>query len=113
MIDVDYYSSTVDALKIFDGPPDLYLPITIVYLDDIQLAHHNPFAGELLAVAEFNAQTSLRKICRHDFLENTRIFRNAGIMPRTFEKKTKQAAVPTTGKYFFARVGPIMSFIML
>ena len=77
VIDVDYYSSTVDALKIFGGPPGLYLPITIVYLDDIQLAHHNPFAGELLAVAEFNAQTPLRKICRHDFFENTRIFRNA------------------------------------
>ena len=36
-----------------------------------------------------------------------------GIMPSTFENKMKQAAVPTTGKYFFARVGPIMSFIML
>jgi len=77
VIDVDYYSSTVDALKIFDGPPESYLPITIVYLDDIQLTQHNPFAGELLAVAEFNAKTPLRKICRHDFLENTRILRNA------------------------------------
>jgi hypothetical protein len=39
--------------------------------------------------------------------------RKPGIMPSTLEKKTKQAAVPTTGKYFFARVGPIISFIML
>lgn len=77
VIDVDYYSSTVDALKVFEGSPDFYLPITIVYLDDIQLAQHNPFAGELLAVVEFNAETPFRKICRHDFLENTRIFRNA------------------------------------
>lgn len=77
VIDVDYYSSTVDALKVFDASPDFYLPITIVYLDDIQLSRHNPFAGELLAVAEFNAETPFRKICRHDFLENTRIFRNA------------------------------------
>ena len=77
VIDVDYYSSTVDALKIFGGSAEFYLPTTIVYLDDIQLAHHNPFAGELLAVSEFNAETPFRKICRHDFFENTRIFRNA------------------------------------
>jgi hypothetical protein len=76
-VDVDYYSSTVDALKIFDGPPQCYLPMVTIYLDDIDFESHNPFAGELLAINEFNEQHQFRKICRHEFLECSRIFRNA------------------------------------
>ena len=33
-IDVDYYWSTVETLRIFDGPADLYLPMVPMYLDD-------------------------------------------------------------------------------
>lgn len=76
-IDVDYYSSTVDALKIFDGPSEVYLPLTLIYLDDLALDHHNPFAGEELAVREFNDAHSYRKATRHDFLETSRVFRRA------------------------------------
>lgn len=77
VIDVDYYSSTRQALRIFEGPPQNYLPLTVVYLDDIMLAEHNPKAGELLAVAEFNASFDRRVICRHEFLETERIFTRA------------------------------------
>jgi hypothetical protein len=83
-VDVDYYSSTVDALKIFDGPPQFYLPLVNVYLDDIHFEGHNPFAGELLAVNEFNEQHQLRKICRYDFLECSRIFRKAAWLKHMF-----------------------------
>jgi hypothetical protein len=83
-VDVDYYSSTVEALKIFDGPAQLYLPMVGVYLDDIHFEGHNPFAGELLEVNEFNEQHQFRKICRYEFLECTRIFRRAAWLKHMF-----------------------------
>jgi hypothetical protein len=78
VFDMDYYFSMCDALKILrDANPQKYLPITLVYLDDIALDPHNNYCGELLAVNEFNAENQLRKIERHAFLENSRIFRKA------------------------------------
>jgi hypothetical protein len=77
VVDVDYYSSTVDALKLFGGHSSAYLPTVSVYLDDIHFEVHNPYAGELLAVREFNERTKFRKICRHEFLECSRLFRRA------------------------------------
>ncbi len=38
---------------------------------------HNNYCGELLAVNEFNVENPLRKIERHAFFENSRIFRRA------------------------------------
>ena len=76
-LDVDYYWSSVDALKLLSGDPNHYLPVTILYLDDIHFDAHNPFAGELLAVNEFNQKNQLRKICKPEFLESRRLFRNA------------------------------------
>ncbi len=76
-LDVDYYSSTVEALKIFDGPPDCYLPMLSIHVDDIDFEAHNPYAGELLAINEFNEQHRFRKICRQEFLESSRLFRKA------------------------------------
>jgi hypothetical protein len=83
-VDVDYYSSTVDALKIFDGPPQCYLPMVGIYLDDIDFEGHNPYAGELLAINEFNEQHQFRKICRYEFLECSRIFRKAAWLMHMF-----------------------------
>lgn len=76
-IDVDYYWSTVECLRLFDGAPTSYLPITLVYLDDVEEEGVNPWAGELLAVHEFNATHPLRKISAYNFLRQRRIFRNA------------------------------------
>jgi hypothetical protein len=76
-LDVDYYSSAKDALKIFDGIPTQYLPITFIYLDDIAIENHNSWCGELLAIHEFNTNHELRKIEHHRFFETTRIFRRA------------------------------------
>jgi hypothetical protein len=55
-IDLDYYSSTRDALKVFEGEAGGYLPRVLVYLDDIanERALQTRFTGELLAVEEFN-----------------------------------------------------------
>ena len=58
VIDVDYYYSAVDALRIFGGRPEQYLPLTLTYLDDIWCERHNSACGERLAVAEWNAIAS-------------------------------------------------------
>ena len=56
-VDLDYYSSTVDALKVFDLPESYMLPRVLCYFDDIVGEDHvlqNEFVGELLAIREFN-----------------------------------------------------------
>jgi hypothetical protein len=76
--DLDYYSSTKDALSIFnDKNPNKYLPHVIVYLDDISLPEHNEYAGAMLAVKEFNETDGYRKLCIPNFLASARIFKNA------------------------------------
>jgi hypothetical protein len=84
VVDVDYYSSTKDALELLKGDPGFYLPITILYADDVHFDGHNPYAGELLAISEFNHENNFRKICRPEFLENQRIFRRANWIKHIF-----------------------------
>ncbi|MBT8148124.1 MAG: hypothetical protein KJN90_14795 [Gammaproteobacteria bacterium] len=77
-IDVDYYSSTVKCLKLFELPAGSLLSRVPVYLDDVNHIDHNPFCGELLAVNEFNQRQDIsRKVCQMNQLRNWRIFKNA------------------------------------
>lgn len=76
-VDVDYYHSTVDALRVFEGPPEKYLPLVPVYFDDTSLENHNSWCGELLAIREFNDRNDTRKIEYHRHFADWRIFRNA------------------------------------
>lgn len=76
-LDVDYYSSAVDALNLFKVLPQYFLPTTHIHVDDIQLEPHNSLCGELRAIKEFNASQKERILERHSFFENRRIFRNA------------------------------------
>ncbi|MDB5017691.1 MAG: hypothetical protein JWQ84_2523 [Mucilaginibacter sp.] len=76
--DLDYYSSTKDALLILnDQNPQKYLPVIAIYADDISLIPHNEYAGALLAIEEFNQASALRKICIPHFLEKERVFKNS------------------------------------
>jgi hypothetical protein len=63
--DLDYYSSTVAALKILDAGNRFLLPRVACYFDDmvgdIDWAY-NEFTGELLAIKEFNAMHEHLKI---------------------------------------------------
>ena len=62
-VDVDIYSSTKAALRLFDDDPEYYLPLTFAYFDDSSSrSHFNRFCGELLAIEEFNEEHKLRKI---------------------------------------------------
>ena len=84
-LDVDYYSSAVEALRIFADPTaSKYLPLPILYLDDIALPSHSRFSGELLAVEEFNAAHDFRKIDQHRFLRSQRIFKQARWIDQIF-----------------------------
>jgi hypothetical protein len=63
--DLDYYSSTVDCLKIFDAEDEKLLPRVLCYFDDIVGEEHvlqNDEVGELLAVREFNEAHANTKI---------------------------------------------------
>ena len=62
-IDVDTYSSSKSALRLFDGSAEQYLPMTFVYFDDSgSRSHFTRFAGELLSIDEFNDEHEFRKL---------------------------------------------------
>ena len=65
--DLDYYSSTVAAFRVFDGAPSSRLPRVYCYFDDIlwpDRACYNEFTGEYLAIREFNEQHARQKIAK-------------------------------------------------
>jgi len=74
-IDVDYYSSSKQALRLLTATADRYLPTVIVYADDIALEQHNSACGERLALHEFNREMPMRPVEHNEFLETTRVFR--------------------------------------
>lgn len=78
LMDVDYYSSTVDALEIFKMP---HLPRVFCYFDDVvgnETCLYNEYTGELLAIKEFN-QNNKMKIVKYGG-ENTSYNDNIFIM---------------------------------
>lgn len=76
-IDVDYYSSAVDALETFAGSPDKYMPLVPLYFDDIGDETINPWVGEAAAINAFNARQPFRKIAPYNMLRERRICKNA------------------------------------
>jgi len=61
-VDVDYYSSTMHALKILEADQALLLPRIHCYFDDFIGFTFSEYSGERLAIAEFNAAHSMRKL---------------------------------------------------
>ena len=62
--DLDLYSSTRAAMQLFTLPGHKILPHTPVYFDDISQAFNHSFAGELLAIDEFNRESECVKFDR-------------------------------------------------
>jgi len=81
-IDLDLYSSTVAALRILDLCP--ILRHMSIYCDDIDLALCHRWAGELLALAEFNEQHTHLKIDRWRGLRTGRPFPELSWIDRMF-----------------------------
>jgi len=69
-MDLDLYSSTIMALSVLDLCP--ILRHVAIYFDDIGYAECHQWAGELLAIAEFNAKHANLKIDRLRGLRNGR-----------------------------------------
>jgi hypothetical protein len=84
-LDVDFYSSSKDALRLFDGSPDAYLPWIPFYVDDLALATHTRYAGELLAIREFNEEHELRKIDWDWNLQHSRVFKHTEWLTHMFK----------------------------
>lgn len=84
VLDVDYYSSAKDCLEIFKGLSELYLPVVLLFLDDVGGWTHNEFQGELLAVKEFNAQDQPRRIAPYNLLRKLRVLKNAAWIDQMF-----------------------------
>jgi hypothetical protein len=101
-LDVDYYFSAVEALQIFSGPPELYLPWVIMYLDDMEFDGHNEYSGELLAVREFARAHALRPITPYNLLRQRRIFQRAlwvdhMYMAHVFDHPARSRAIEKQG----------------
>jgi hypothetical protein len=60
--DLDYYSSTLEAFKLFDAADPVLLPRVHCYFDDIMGFTYSEFTGERLAITEFNERHEMRKI---------------------------------------------------
>jgi hypothetical protein len=84
-VDLDYYSSTRQALKLLEGPPECYLPVTLMFFDDIGFPTANDFCGERLAINEFNDAHELRKIELDRFLRYRRVYKNSNWLDRLYQ----------------------------
>ena len=62
MFDLDYYSSTKYAFRIFNEDQKYFLPRVNCYFDDVNLT--NEFIGELNAIKEFNEENKNKKIAQ-------------------------------------------------
>jgi hypothetical protein len=62
-LDLDYYSSSLACLPIFEMDPAIYIPAVPMYVDDMSWhITYSEYAGVQLAMKEFNQAHELRKI---------------------------------------------------
>jgi hypothetical protein len=106
-IDVDYFSSAAQALRILDGRPEQYLPLVPMYFDDIEFDGHGIYAGELLAIEEFNREHALRKITKFNFLRQQRVFQRPNwidhiYMLHVFDHPSRDSALTKKGQAVLA-----------
>ena len=72
--DVDMYSSTTDVLQVLSLPGKKSLRRVFLYFDDIDFVFNHRFAGEFLAIDEFNASNALVKIDLWRGIRKGRVF---------------------------------------
>jgi hypothetical protein len=73
-VDVDLYSSTKDVFRFFQSPGRKMLRRVAMYFDDVQFAFNHRFAGELLAIDEFNQESAGVKIDRWRGVAKEKVF---------------------------------------
>jgi hypothetical protein len=98
-IDVDLYSSTMQALEILSLPGSRRLNRTFLYFDDTDLIICHRFAGELLAIEDFNSANNAIKIDRLRGFSTNRPFPEKAYLHGMFVAHDLQAIAA-------ARAGP-------
>lgn len=76
-LDLDYYSSSLTALRVLSAEAERLLPLTIIYLDDLEDDMHNTRCGELAALEDLAPGLAPRVIEKHPFLRGYRLMKNA------------------------------------
>lgn len=102
-VDVDYYSSAKEALAVFSGQHEKYLPIVPLYFDDIGDISVSPWTGEWLAINEFNEENLMRKIAPWNMLRSRRICKNAKWIEHIYALHVHDHAMRTPGAQVRAR----------
>jgi len=82
--DLDLYSSTRDALQIFTLSDKRMLWHVPLYFDDIEFLCNHESAGELLAMREFNQESSRVKIDRWYGVRNERPFPERSFLEKLY-----------------------------
>jgi hypothetical protein len=82
--DLDLYSSTASALRILSLPGKRTLDHVPVYFDDVEHSISHRFAGELLAIDEFNRANDHVKIDRWRGIECDRPFPEASFLRKMY-----------------------------
>jgi hypothetical protein len=75
--DLDYYSSTKDALRLFDAPQRKWLPRVYCYFDDLlwpETSCYNEHIGELCAIRECNESHAGMALAPIHLLQYMRVF---------------------------------------
>jgi hypothetical protein len=83
-VDVDIYSSTCDVLRMFLFPDRKMLRRVYMYFDDVDLPFTHRFAGEMLAMDEFNRSNDGVKIDQWRSLKKLRPFPEASWLNRMY-----------------------------
>jgi hypothetical protein len=104
--DMDYYSSTKKAFAIFRSGPETKLPRVYCHFDDMvapEIACHNEYVGEMLAIREFNEEHDLRKICKLAYLPWSRqhpaIWHEQAFVFHDFEHPLYTANITPSGDF--------------
>ena len=82
--DLDLYSSTTHALRILSMPGRRILDHVPIYFDDTEHSVSHRFAGELLAIDEFNRTNDHVKIDRWRGLKSDRPFPEASYLQKMY-----------------------------
>jgi hypothetical protein len=103
-LDVDQYHSSVAALRIFDAEATHLAPVVPVWVDDSYLSVlQTTYAGEGLAIREFNDRHELRKIeqkiVRTD--DFPRLWHHCIYFAHIFDHPVRQGKVPARFDHFY------------
>lgn len=83
-VDLDLYSSTREALKVLTLPGKRMLRHVVMYFDDVDFMFCHRYAGELLAIDEFNATNATVKIDVWRGVENGRALPDAAWLKKMY-----------------------------